>query len=78
MVLEAGQVDGHPCETRRVGVGGRFDPTQPRLTGRAGPGSGKPMPLDPESGEPVTPSPIRAAWVEEVLVRWIEVGSPEN
>lgn len=49
-----------------------------KLTGRGGPGSGKRMPLDPESGEPVTPSPIAAAWVDEVLVRWIEAGSPPN
>ncbi len=75
---------GIRAETGRVALL-RVEPGHPaasllvqKLTGRGGPGSGKPMPLDPESGEPVTPSPIAAAWVDEVLVRWIEAGSPEN
>jgi hypothetical protein len=75
---------GVRAETGRVALL-RVEPGHPaasllvqKLTGRGGPGSGKRMPLDPGSGEPVTPSPIPAAWVDEVLVRWIEIGSPAN
>lgn len=75
---------GVRAETGRVALL-RVEPGHPaasllvqKLTGRGGPGSGKRMPLDPESGEPVTPSPIAAAWVDEVLIRWIEAGSPAN
>jgi hypothetical protein len=79
-----GQLVGVRAETGRVRLL-RVEPGHPaasllvqKLTGRGGPGSGKRMPLDPESGEPITPTPIAAAWVDEVLVRWIEAGSPQN
>lgn len=49
-----------------------------KLTGRAGPGSGKPMPLDPETGEPVTPSPLSPDWVDRMLIPWIAAGAPAN
>jgi hypothetical protein len=73
-----------PAETGRVALF-RVEPGHPaasllvqKLTGRSGPGSGKAMPLDPTTGEPLTPSPLPPGWIEDVLVVWIERGSPEN
>lgn len=69
-----------PAETGRLAIL-RVEPGHPatsllvhKLTGR----SGKSMPLDPETGEPATPSPVSLEWIERFLVPWIAAGAPAN
>jgi len=73
-----------PAETGR-GALLRVEPGHPatsvlvqKLTGRGGPGAGRPMPLDPRTGGPAVPSPLAPAWTEAVLVPWIAAGAPNN
>jgi hypothetical protein len=46
-----------------------------KLTGRLGAGEGKPMPIDPETGAPLEPSPLPPRYVDGVLVPWIRAGA---
>jgi len=69
-----------PAETGRLALL-RVEPGHPatslllhKLTGR----SGKTMPLDPQTGQPLTPSPISLEWIERSLVPWIAAGAPAN
>ena len=49
-----------------------------KLSGPTGPKEGKRMPLDPVTGEPQKVSPLPTRFVENVLVKWIEAGAPDN
>jgi hypothetical protein len=49
-----------------------------KLTGPSGPREGKRMPLDPDSGEPLKPSPLPPRFVDDVVAKWIEAGAPDN
>ena len=49
-----------------------------KLTGPSGAREGKRMPLDPGTGEPLKPSPLPPRFVDDVLAKWIEAGSPDN
>ncbi len=49
-----------------------------KLTGNVGPKEGKPMPIDPDTGASVEPSPLPADFIDRVLVPWIIAGAPNN
>jgi hypothetical protein len=49
-----------------------------KLTGHLGPREGKPMPIDPNTGVPVVPSPIPSDYVEHILMPWIAAGAPDS
>jgi hypothetical protein len=73
----------HPAEARRgamlVAPG---DPSRSflvaKLTGALGPGEGKAMPLDVDTGTPVVPSPIDGRFIHDILERWIAAGAPDD
>ena len=46
-----------------------------KLDGRLGPKEGKRMPLDPETGAPVTVPSVRAAELRLLLEEWIRAGA---
>ena len=48
-----------------------------KMTGALGPQEGKAMPLDPDSGAPIEPSPVPSAFVER-LTEGIRAGAPSN
>jgi hypothetical protein len=48
-----------------------------KLAGPTGHREGKKMPLDPETGESLKPSPLPARF-EDVIAKWIEAGAPDN
>jgi hypothetical protein len=77
------QLVGRPAEARkgatRVKAGdpeGSF--LVDKLLGRLGPGEGKGMPLDENTGVPRVPSPVGADWVDGILKRWIREGARNN
>jgi hypothetical protein len=45
-----------------------------RLSGH----DGKRMPIDPDTGAPMDPSPLPADYVDHVLIPWIAAGAPNN
>jgi hypothetical protein len=49
-----------------------------KLAGKLRPDEGKAMPLDPDTGVPVIPSPLPGNFVSAVLRPWIEAGAPNN
>lgn len=49
-----------------------------KLTGNLGVKEGKRMPIDADTGEPIEPSPVPAAFIDEVVVPWIRAGAPNN
>jgi len=49
-----------------------------KLTGTLRPREGKPMPIDPQTGAPVVPSPIDRAYLDAILKPWIAAGAPNN
>jgi hypothetical protein len=49
-----------------------------KLTGRLGPGEGKAMPLDVDTGTPLMPSPVPETFLHDVLERWIAAGAPND
>jgi hypothetical protein len=49
-----------------------------KLTGNLAPKEGKAMPIDPDTGASVEPSPLPAGFVDRVVVPWIEAGAPNN
>ncbi|HUS31631.1 MAG TPA: hypothetical protein VMZ53_24170 [Kofleriaceae bacterium] len=49
-----------------------------KLAGPSGPREGKRMPLDPATGEPLERSPLPSRFVDDVIVKWIEEGAPDN
>jgi hypothetical protein len=49
-----------------------------KLMGPGGPREGKRMPLDPVTGEPLKQSPLPPRFIDDVLVKWIEAGAPDN
>jgi hypothetical protein len=48
-----------------------------KLAGPTGPREGKRMPLDPDTGEPLKPSPLPPRF-DDVVAKWIEAGAPDN
>ncbi len=74
---------GQPSRVRRGAVlVARGDPAASflldKLTGSLRPREGKAMPLDPETGAPVTPSPLAGEFLTNVLRPWIEAGAPDD
>ena len=49
-----------------------------KLTGKLVGAEGKPMPIDPESGVPLVPSPLPPEFIDGVLRPWIRAGAPDN
>jgi hypothetical protein len=49
-----------------------------KLTGRVGPKEGKTMPIDPDTGAPVEPSPLPPNFIDGALIPWIAAGAREN
>ncbi len=78
------QLVNQPSEARRTAL--RVNPGDPqasflidKLTGRLGPvQDGKRMPIDVDTGVPVTPSPLPPEFIEKVLEPWITAGAPNN
>jgi hypothetical protein len=73
---------GRPAELRPGTL--LVDPGQPdksfliaKVTHKLGEGEGKPMPLDPQTGSVMIPSPI-ADFVERKLVPWIANGAKDD
>jgi hypothetical protein len=60
----------------------RGDPTKSflldKLKGPLRSGEGKMMPLDPETGVPLQPSPLPSGFIDGVLRPWIAAGAPNN
>jgi hypothetical protein len=78
-----GQLVGVPAEARRGAL--RVKPGDPaasflldKLSGKLGHGEGKPMPIDPQTGAPISPSPIDSSYLEAILKPWIAAGAPNN
>jgi hypothetical protein len=74
---------GRPAQGRRGAL--RVAPGDPsasfllaKVAGPLRPGEGKPMPLDPDTGAPLRPSPITRDFVGQVLRPWIQAGAPNN
>lgn len=49
-----------------------------KLTGALGPGEGKAMPIDVDTGSPLVPSPVPTTFIHDVLGPWIAAGAPNN
>ena len=49
-----------------------------KLAGPSGAREGKRMPLDRVTDEPLKVSPLPTRFVDDVLVKWIEAGAPDN
>jgi hypothetical protein len=72
-----------PAEARRGAL--RVKPGDPahsflvaKMTGTLGPGEGKAMPLDVDTGAPLSPSPVPLDFIRNVLEPWIAAGAPNN
>ena len=77
------QLVGAPAEARKGAV--RVKPGEPaasflidKLAGTLRSGEGKSMPIDVETGVPLSPSPLPPDYLEKVLKPWIEAGAPNN
>jgi chromate transporter len=71
---------GHPSKARPSAM--RVSPGDAaasflvdKLTGNLGLQEGKAMPIDPEIGEPIVPSPLVPRFVDDVLRPWIAAGA---
>jgi hypothetical protein len=78
-----GQLVNHAAKARKGAL--RVKPGDPaasflidKLTDSLGPQEGKSMPLDPDTGAPIDPSPVPAAFIEDALKPWILAGAPDN
>jgi hypothetical protein len=49
-----------------------------KLAGKLRADEGKAMPLDPDTGVPIVPSPVPPSFTESVLKPWIEAGAQDN
>jgi hypothetical protein len=49
-----------------------------KLVGTLGPREGKTMPLDPDTGAPIVPSPLPPGFIERTLKPWIAAGAPNE
>src|SRR5437868_8736612 len=49
-----------------------------KLTAKLRSGEGKAMPLDPDTGVPILPSPLPLGFVDGILRPWIAAGAPDN
>ena len=49
-----------------------------KLTGKLVGQEGKSMPIDPETGAPVVPSPLSSDFIDGILRPWIRAGAPDN
>jgi hypothetical protein len=77
------QLVGAAAEVRKGAL--RIKPGDPaasflvnKLEGSLRSGEGKQMPIDVETGAPLSPSPLPRDYVEKVLKPWIEAGAPNN
>lgn len=77
------QLVGHAAYERDHAV--RVKPGSPeesfliaKLAGRLGQREGKPMPLDPATGQPQRPSPVSEEFIQKTLEPWIAAGAPNN
>jgi hypothetical protein len=77
------QLVGTAAEARKGAL--RVKPGDPaasflvdKLAGSLRSGEGKPMPLDVESGAPLSPSPLLPDFIEKILKPWIQAGAPNN
>jgi hypothetical protein len=78
-----GELVNTPAELRAGAV--RVKPNDPgesfliaKLTGFLGAKEGKSMPLDPDTGAPMSPSPLPSGFIEDVLAPWIASGAADN
>ena len=74
---------GHPSAARKGAL--RISAGNPaasflvdKLTAKLRSGEGKAMPLDPDTGVPILPSPLPLGFVDGILRPWIAAGAPDN
>jgi len=77
------QLVGHAAVTRKGAL--RVKPGDPgesvlvvKLQGPLRASEGKLMPIDANTGAPIIPNPLGAAFIDNTLVPWIAAGAPNN